>query len=297
MKILIVVKHSKFEWEQKQLKLSADELESKLIKEGANVPVILESHDAQLNNRRHILSALKGIVGAEVDLIMMDELGYSKINHDIVIAFGGDNSYTYVSHFIKDTIILGVNSDPDRSVGCLTRWSVNSLSNARRLAHIIRSKSYSVEEWTRLGATINGEPIPLATSEYFFGERHRNKMSRHILEFDGKSYEQKCSGIIVSTGAGSTGWYNSAHVYYMGFDPTEHKASFVITEPYNTNDPASNSGTIKEGQNIILRSLNDDEGLVSVDSWDELKFCRGSVAEIYLDKPLNVLNPSPQVPE
>ncbi|MHA2280158.1 MAG: hypothetical protein ACXAC5_04690 [Promethearchaeota archaeon] len=226
---------------------------------------------------------------------MMDTINATIKGYDIVVVLGGDNSFTKVSHFIdNNTAILGINSDPERSVGYLLNYCVSTIQSIIDLREIIDFEQFTISEWPRLEATLDGEPIIPATSEYFFGERQRNKMSRHVIVYDGKEYEQKCSGAILATGAGSSGWFKSASGY-APFKPTEQRAMIGITELYNSNSHSAffpQFVPFNANQEVILYSLNDDDGLVSVDSWDEYKFLRGSEARIRLGKPLNVVVPT-----
>ncbi|KKL61424.1 hypothetical protein LCGC14_2195470, partial [marine sediment metagenome] len=216
----------------------------------------------------------------------------AKDYYDLIIVLGGDNSFTYVSNYVSnywssDIPILGVNSDPERSVGCLTRWAINDDQDVFDMVEMLDFGEFDIKSWTRLGATVDGKLITPATSEYFFGERMRKNISRHILVYKGVEHEQKCSGIIFSTGAGSTGWYHSA-TRGDTWGAEERIARFVTTEPYNA---PMMCGEIEEGEEIILYSLNDDEGMVSVDSWEEEPFTRGSEARIHLGEPLNIVTP------
>lgn len=299
MKILIVAKHSKYEWERKKFDLSHKQIVYKYSKERANLDAILQAHNKQEWVRKAFTNVMYN-----ADMVMMDTINDTIKGYDLVIVLGGDNSFTKVSHFIdSNTAILGVNSDPIRSAGHLLSYSITDPQSIYKLCRIINSEQFIIHKWTRLEATLDGKIITPATSEYFFGERQRNKMSRHILVYEGHEYEQKCSGIVIATGAGSTGWYSSA-----GSDPKtgipfkppwstrEERASFIITEPFNNDARANHCGSIfgfeKE---IVLYSLNDDDGLVSVDSWEEYEFLRGSEARIRLSKPLGVVVPITEI--
>lgn len=292
MKTLVVAKRSKYEWERKKFNLSHNEIVKRYSRERANLDLILKSHDKQSTVREMFIEHF-----SNADIIMMDELKNTS-KYDLVIVLGGDNSFTYVSHFISDNIILGINSDPARSVGSLLSYAANDISDIAKLYEKVYKADFVIEKWPRLKASIDGVDITEATSEYFLGERQRNKMSRHILVYAGVEYEQKCSGIIISTGAGSTGWYGSSGFDFgsgrpsnCSWDPTENKAAFIITEPFNNEAQDNYMGLIgnKYDKNIKLYSLNDDDGLVSVDSWEEYSFSRGSEAEISFGSTLNVM--------
>lgn len=297
MNILVVAKHSKYEWERKRLNLSHEELVAKYSKEHANLDAILRSHEKQVSVRECLASTLPSS-----EMIMMDVLQSAQningleLNPEInmVLALGGDNSFTCVSHMVGSLPVLGINSDPERSVGCLTRWSINGDEDIFNLVEAIDFEDYVVEPWTRLEATVNGRKVTPATSEYFFGERQRNQMSRHVIVHKGKEYEQKCSGIIFATGAGSTGWYKSAG-NRPPWGPSDRFCGFTVTEMYSTTPSGISAPTseyISPGEEIILYSLNDSEGLLSIDSWEEYEFCRGSEARIQIGEPLNVVIPT-----
>jgi len=289
-RILIVAKQSKYEYERKKFELSHEEIIAKYSAERANLEAILQSHDGQLKTRLTLQELLP-----DARLIMMDQLKEQILDYDMVISLGGDNSFIYVTHFIGNIPILGINSDPRRSTGALCAVTANSIE---RVAKSIQNEKFRIENWTRLQATIDGKLITPATSEYFFGEKLRKDMSRHILIYRGKEYEQKSSGIIIATGAGSTGWYDSANRFsWPGgdrFDKTEQKAAFIVTEPYRYVALPSDvhASYILAGEELILHSLNDGDGYATADSWEEFDFSRGRKAVIRIsDKPLKIIIP------
>lgn len=290
MKLLIVTKQSKLEYESVKFSLSQAEIIRKYKLEHANIDAIVTSHNYQLESRRKIRSLFP-----QGEMKSMCDLKEPITGYDLVMSFGGDNSFTYTSHFVTDCPIIGINSDPLRSTGALCQWSAKNLEEA---ASALIEEKYTVEEWTRLTGTINNEKIMFATSEYFFGERGRKEMTRHVLVYHGKEYDQKCSGIIIATGAGSTGWYHSAnmHVFPQGniFSKTEKKAAFIITEPYRyaRREDDVFAGELFPGEEIVLHSLSDSEGYASSDSWEEYPFTRGKTARIGIDPlPLRVVVP------
>lgn len=285
MKKLVIFKHSKYEWERKTLNLSHEELIGKYGNEDANVDAIIQAHDHQLSVRNFMMRYL-----CNATFKMMDEIN-KPINQkfDLVIIVGGDNSFTKVSHYVGGTPVLGVNSDPSRSNGCMLRWSMKDENDAIEFSKMLDLHNFDVEEWPRIETTLDGKLITPATSEYYFGERLRNRMSRHILIYDGIEEEQKCSGIIVATGAGSTGWYKSIRRHNT-WRTTDSRADFVVSEPYSG---TMFNGHIVPGKDIIIKSLNDDGGMVGVDSWQEFPFPRGAKARVTIgEKPLLVISPT-----
>lgn len=288
MKILIVAKHSKYEWEKKRLSLNHQGIMEKYAGEHANVEAILEAHEYQLKVRN-----LFDEVMPHAYMTMMDMLDGTIEGYDLVIVLGGDNSFTYVSHYVGNIPILGVNSDPKRSEGYITQWAIEEDQDVFDLVECLDFDHLNVEDWARLEVTVNGKILPPATSEIYLGERQRNNMSRHVLEYEGSKYEQKCSGLVVATGAGSTGWYRSANRELNSWDVTAEQAKFVVTEPYNIAARLNYTGIIggQYSPEITVHSLNDSEGIVSIDSWEEFAFGRGATAKIFLGAPLHVAFP------
>ncbi len=285
MNILIVSKQSKYEYEREKFGLSDTDLREKYKNENANLEAILSSHEAQLRSRAQLKELMPN-----ADIISMKELTKPISGYDLVISFGGDNSFTYVSHFVGSTPLMGVNSDPTRSTGALCAWNSQDLGNVT--ARIMDGK-YEIQEWPRLQATIDGKTITPTTSEYFFGEKESKDMTRHVLVYRGKKYEQKNSGVVIATGAGSTGWYDSANKYLFPqgnqFSKTEKKAVFIIREPYKPKPDEALAGELLPGEKLIIHSLNDAHGCVSADSWEEYDFTRGQTAIVEIsDKPLRV---------
>ena len=298
MRVLLVVKSSKYEWEKKTLNLTHDELMAKYESEKANIKVIMASHERQELAKKWLHNQLGGPVFSLDDF--RDTLFRACVPYgpfvesrpDLIVVLGGDNSVTAVLQDSYDVPVITVNSDPQLSVGCLTRWRVDDSNHLFKLMEAINHGKYRMEEWTRLETDRHSTAI----SEVFVGETKRNDMSRHILEYRGKSYEQKCSGLIVATGCGSTGWYSSVNwhrtVEENKFAPTEKLAKFVITEPSRYSKGCElREGVLEPGEEMVLHSLNDSGGIVSIDTWTELPFARGSSVAIKLGSPAKVVVP------
>jgi len=287
--ILIVPKLTKFEWDMYRLKLTEQELRNFYDKQGVRTSKILDSHKKQKAGFERLVNMLKGAHIANRDDLTKD----LAMKYSLIIAFGGDNHFQYVSHFVDGTPILGINSDPERSEGALTSLSSDTLEN---YIPLIISDGFEMEEWARLKASIDGKGInELSVSEIFIGEEKRYNISRHIITKDGKSEEQKGSGLLIVTGAGSTGWYDSACRYLFSegnkFPKNLSEARYILTEPYNgkLSSLTSIHGSIKEGEEIEVTSLSDDKAFLSVDCLHFFPLREGAKVKIKLDTPLRVV--------
>ena len=155
--IVVVPKLSKYELDMHLLNLTSDQLLQKYKEEGVDINRMLSSHERQKSALNKLKELLPGALFVSRDQFTKDIAG----NSDLVIAFGGDNHFQYVSHFLEDKLILGINSDPDSSVGALTYFTVDSFANELK---DIKDGKYNTEDWTRLGVYFNGDLVGLATS-------------------------------------------------------------------------------------------------------------------------------------
>lgn len=286
MNIYLVAKRSKYQLDKDRLGLSDQEILDKYKQEGVDTKVILASH------KRQMLSIEAMYAGLRVDTHTLDEFfaeDFTSNQPDMIVVLGGDNSLTAVASRSGDIPVVGINSDPLMSVGCLTKWNSH-----RDTAVAILNGKYNIERWTRLESDRLEHP---AVSEIYLGETKRKDMSRHILEYRGKTYEQKCSGMLITTGAGSTGWYHSINWHRPPegnfFPPTENRARFIITEMYGyVREMPLREGNLEAGEEMIVHSLNDSGGLVSADSWWEAPFTRGMTTRIKISSPANIVVPN-----
>lgn len=283
MNKLVVCKHSKLEWDCKQSDAPRHEMVAYYTKTGANVDNIVASHEYQLRVRDSIFKHLSPRIIMLSEFEQNYETEMRGVN--LIISLGGDNSFTRVSHFLDETPLLGICSDPKRSVGYLCSWKqVDIETSIKNLAQKLATKNFEVEDWTRIAVVLDGKSIgEHAINEVFLGEKLRTNMSRYVI---GET-EYKSSGLLVVTGAGSTGWGHSAGG--IPFPPKPSWLNVIHTESYwrLMRDPFR----LNRDDTLIVRSLNDD-GIVSIDGWGkdtEYKFQRGSVAEMRVGIPLKVL--------
>jgi len=291
--ILVVSKTSKYEWDMRRLKLDGKDLLRFYKKGNLDANKIIQSHKRQKEG----LSKLKSLMPQSI-FITRDELTKHIVkNSELVVSFGGDNHFLYVSHFVEDVPILGINSDPELSEGALT--SVTAEGFEKYFSDLLE-EDFKIEKWTRLNIYVNGEELEFpAVSEVFIGESQRLLMSRHRLSYSGKSEEQKGSGILITTGVGSTGWYSSACRYLFpkgnSFQKNRNEARFILTEPYRGKLLKYKflRGKISKNEELKIQSLSDSQGILSIDSLEDIKLKEGSIIIIKTGPPLKVALPSP----
>jgi NAD+ kinase len=130
---------------------------------------------------------------------------------------GGDGTFLRTSGLIEDsnTPILGLNTDPSRSIGFLCNKKIYNDMKEKHIKSIfehLEQKNfeyfYRQRQCFHMASPLLKDPInKLVLNELFVAEKDVGKTSIYRLEVD-ETYlgKFKSSGIIVSTGTGSTGW-------------------------------------------------------------------------------------------
>ena len=277
---VLVPKETKLEWDMRRLGWTRRRL---LRWYRVHADTIVESHERQVEVRETLKALLPEcrVVARE----MADAAGLEGAS--VVVSLGGDNHFVYLSHFLKRTPILGVNADRIRSHGGLLRIDERGID---AMAARLRAGRFSIEEWPRLEASVDGKPAGLATSELFLGERQRKHMSRHVLRVGrGPEEEHKSSGLLVCTPAGSTGWYGH---YGPPFTAAGGPGRWALTEPFPRGRRLRlGHGRLRAGETLRVRSLNDADGLLDIDSLKDAPFHFGQVATIRIcAHPLRVVS-------
>jgi NAD kinase len=103
--------------------------------------------------------------------------------------------------------ILAVNPDPAAIEGVLLPFAAHTLPHALRAALFGQARTQRV---TLAQATLADGQTLLGFNDLFIGARS-HVSARYRLQIGQASENQSSSGIIVATGAGSTGWLRSVY--------------------------------------------------------------------------------------
>ncbi|MEM4330592.1 MAG: NAD(+)/NADH kinase [Candidatus Pacearchaeota archaeon] len=185
---------------------------------------------------------------------------------DLIITIGGDGTFLSASHFSDNTPILGINRNPSESECFLCN---KKLENFERVFKKILNKEYKIKDYTRVDVRIKKEKkefvLEKALNETFFGNINPHHTSKYEILYRNKKDIQKSSGVIITTGAGSTAWYKS--LGEKSFSPLKKELRFVVRELYKgrLQKPNIKKGKIKEKEKLILVSKM-NHGIISIDS-------------------------------
>ncbi|MCL2059158.1 MAG: sugar kinase [Oscillospiraceae bacterium] len=124
---------------------------------------------------------------------------------DIVIVIGQDGLVANTMKYLDGQPLVAVNPDPTRYDGVLLPFGIEDV------LHIVRDViggRRRRKDVTMAAAELNDGQSLLAVNDFFIG-RQTHVSARYIIKADGKEERQSSSGIIVSTGLGSSGWLKS----------------------------------------------------------------------------------------
>jgi NAD kinase len=125
--------------------------------------------------------------------------------NDIVVVVGQDGLVANTLKYLTTQPLVGVNPDPTRWDGILLPFKVSDL---KLVMLDVFERNRGVKEVSMAKAILNDGQVIYAVNDLFIGQK-THVSSRYHLEIAGRAEYQSSSGIIVSTGLGSTGWFKS----------------------------------------------------------------------------------------
>jgi NAD kinase len=124
---------------------------------------------------------------------------------DTVVTLGQDGLVANTIKYLNGQPVVGVNPDPDRWDGKLLPFSVGDLKKVIPEIFARRRQTKSV---TMAKATLNNGQVMYAVNDLFIGPKSHGS-ARYVIQSGEGAETQSSSGVIVSTGMGSTGWLKS----------------------------------------------------------------------------------------
>jgi len=200
--------------------------------------------------------------------------------NDLVIVLGQDGLVSNTAKYLDGQPIFAINPDPEIYDGVLLPF--NKATAGAGLAKFLAGKLPVKSVTMAQVKTSDGQTL-LAFNDFFIGAAS-HVSARYELEFDGTSEVQSSSGIIISTGAGSTGWLKSVYrgavntANALGGDmvlPADEGAlpwdtdqlPFIVREPFPSKATGTDlaTGTIGPNQPLVVRSRMATNGVIFSD--------------------------------
>lgn len=214
---------------------------------------------------------------------------------DLVVTVGQDGLVANTAKYAGAQPIVGVNPDPLRYDGILlpfapeeTRMAVTRVLEGKASSRLVTLAEAQLADGQRL----------LAFNDLFVGARS-HVSARYRLRAAGREEVQSSSGLLVSTGAGSTGWMSSVFNMAAGvtrfaggqagaglrLDWEDRRLLFAVREPFRSRHSAVDivAGLVEADGALEVESLMPSGGVIFSDGIeaDFLEFNSGAVARIH----------------
>jgi NAD kinase len=214
---------------------------------------------------------------------------------DVVVTVGQDGLVANTAKYAVGLPIVAVNPDPQRIDGLLLPFRTDQ---ARGAVRSVLQGAAAYREVTLAEAILADGQRLLAFNELFIGNR-THVSARYRLSVGGRSEPQSSSGVLVCTGAGSTGWLSSVFNMAAGVAAMLGRAAtappvrlgwedprlvYVVREPFASKQSSAGlvAGMIEPGQEVAVESDMATNGVIFSDGVesDYLDFNAGASARI-----------------
>jgi NAD kinase len=125
--------------------------------------------------------------------------------NDTVVTLGQDGLVANTLKYLDGQPVVGVNPDPERWDGKLLPFTIHDLPKVFPEVLARRRPAQSV---TMAQATLNNGQTLLGVNDLFVGPKTHTS-ARYFIRFGDVAETHSSSGVVISTGMGSTGWLKS----------------------------------------------------------------------------------------
>lgn len=216
--------------------------------------------------------------------------------NDTVVALGQDGLVANTLKYLDGQPLVGVNPDPGRWDGVLLPFRVADLD---LLIPDVFERRRKTQDVTMAKAQLNNGQCIYGVNDIFIGPKSHTS-ARYTIRLAGQQEQHSSSGIIVSTGLGSTGWLKSllagataiaaGAAHQDAHAPLQETAwdadylYFTVREPFPSKTSAASLvfGKITRKATLTLTSQMPEHGVIFSDGIeaDYLEFNSGTVAEL-----------------
>ena len=260
---------------------------------GGDFSAYMAEHDAYERS----LEAVRRSVEVGLKIQVMDRSlvpTYLFAPSDVVVTLGQDGLVANTAKYVGGQPILAVNPDPERFDGVLLPFLVEDLRGSLERTVTGRSRVRAI---TLAEARLKDGQRVLAFNDLFIGAQ-THISARYRVSYAQRTEDHSSSGIIVSTGAGSTGWLSSIFnetsgiVAFLGGSTItplriaweEERLLFVVREPFVSRHSQAGivMGMVGPGAPLALESQMPTGGVIFSDGVeaDRLEFNSGAVASV-----------------
>jgi NAD kinase len=219
---------------------------------------------------------------------------FTFLPEDLIVTLGQDGLVANTAKYVGHQPVIAVNPDPQRFDGILLPFLPGQVQTTIGQVLEGRAKMRSI---TLAEARLNDGQRLLAFNDLFLGA-HTHVSARYRIRWQKKEEPQSSSGVLVATGAGSTGWMSSVFNMTSGvaalwggqaskplrLDWEDRRLLFVVREPFVSRHSAANiiAGILPARDKLELESFMPSGGVIFSDGieTDYLQFNSGSTVTV-----------------
>jgi len=218
-------------------------------------------------------------------------------DEETVVVLGQDGLVANALKYLKEQAVIAVNPDPHRWDGVLLPFEVKDLS---QVVVDVFARRRTFREITMAKAELNNGQTLYGVNDLFIGQRS-HVSARYQISVGSTTEQHSSSGIIVSTGLGSTGWLKSVlagaggigKAFGRAFEPILPRdfsweadyLFYTVREPFPSVSSAASLvfGKITDESPMTLTSKMPENGVIFSDGIeaDFLEFNSGTRALIH----------------
>jgi NAD kinase len=213
---------------------------------------------------------------------------------DLVVTLGQDGLVANTAKYVGSQPIVAVNPDPARFDGILMPFGLNQVRGG--VESVLRGEA-AVRPVTLAEARLKDGQRLLGFNDLFIGARS-HVSARYSVRWRKQEESQSSSGVLVSTGVGSTGWMSSVFAMAAGVavftggqagtpvrlaweDP---RLLFAVREPFPSRQSQANlvAGLLEPGEELVLQSRMPSGGVIFSDGVEQdfLEFNAGATVQV-----------------
>jgi NAD kinase len=219
---------------------------------------------------------------------------FTFLSEDLIVTIGQDGLVANTAKYVGRQPVIAVNPDPERFDGILLPFLPGQVRATIGQALEGRCKIRAV---TLAEARLNDGQRLLAFNDLFLGAQ-THVSARYRIRWQKTEEPQSSSGVLVSTGAGSTGWMSSIFNMTSGvaalaggqasrplrLDWEDRRLLFVVREPFASRHSQANiiAGILQPQDKLEMESLMPSGGVIFSDGieTDYLQFNSGSIVTV-----------------
>lgn len=213
---------------------------------------------------------------------------------DVVVTLGPDGLVANTATYAGAQPIVGLNPDPDRNDGVLLPFAPADARAA--VARVLEGRATTRAVTLAEAVLADGQRL-LAFNDLFLGAR-THVSARYRIRAGGRQEQHSSSGVLVSTGAGSTGWMSSVFNMAGGvtafsgghpgrgltLDWEDARLLYAVREPFVSRQSQATivAGLLEAGGELVLESQMPSGGVIFRDGMeaDFLHFTSGASARV-----------------